>query len=163
MTTHAATPLQTDLTSGWKPQTLSSGDVKYATWIAFFAWVFAVYDFILFGTLLPVMGGHYSWSEAEQAEIATWVAVGGAVVAFAIGPIVDRIGRRGCISWCGAAPDRRAKRGDPAQLVGHSGLQCARDVGDCQRSSSVVRKFAVDSSAVQPGRFYRLPVPWLAG
>ncbi|MBW5414527.1 MFS transporter [Pseudomonas sp. MAG002Y] len=99
MTTHAATPLQTDLTSGWKPQTLSSGDVKYATWIAFFAWVFAVYDFILFGTLLPVMGGHYSWSEAEQAEIATWVAVGGAVVAFAIGPIVDRIGRRGGIMF----------------------------------------------------------------
>ncbi|WP_434154793.1 MFS transporter [Pseudomonas sp. JZ134] len=99
MTTHAATPLQTDLASGWKPQTLSSGDVKYATWIAFFAWVFAVYDFILFGTLLPVMGGHYSWSEAEQAEISTWVAVGGAVAAFAIGPIVDRIGRRGGIMF----------------------------------------------------------------
>jgi MFS family permease len=78
----------------WKPQYLTSGDVKYATWIAFFAWVFAVYDFILFGTLLPVMGEHFSWNQATQAEIATWVALGGAVVAFAIGPVVDRLGRR---------------------------------------------------------------------
>lgn len=78
----------------WQPRYLSSADVKYATWIAFFAWVFAVYDFILFGTLLPVMGEHFSWNQATQAEIATWVALGGAVVAFAIGPVVDRLGRR---------------------------------------------------------------------
>ena len=31
-------------------QQLSIKDVKFVTWIAFFAWVFAVYDFILFGT-----------------------------------------------------------------------------------------------------------------
>jgi MFS family permease len=83
-------PLRAD----WQPQYLTSRDVKYATWIAFFAWVFAVYDFILFGTLLPVMGEHFSWNQATQAEIATWVALGGAVVAFAIGPVVDRLGRR---------------------------------------------------------------------
>ncbi|MFX5737375.1 MFS transporter, partial [Acinetobacter baumannii] len=62
--------------------------------MAFFAWVFAVYDFILFGTLLPVMGDHFNWNEAEQATLATLIAIGGAVVAFAIGPIVDKIGRR---------------------------------------------------------------------
>ncbi|MCO7642409.1 MFS transporter [Pseudomonas sp. S 311-6] len=92
---HGAAPAAAD--SGWQPQQLAPKDVTYATWIAFFAWVFAVYDFILFGTLLPVMGGVFSWNEAEQAGIATWVAVGGAVVAFAIGPVVDRIGRRGGI------------------------------------------------------------------
>ncbi|TWI47062.1 sugar phosphate permease [Pseudomonas duriflava] len=97
MNVHADTMFHSTPASAWKPQHLTSGDVKYATWIAFFAWVFAVYDFILFGTLLPVMGSHYTWSEAEQAGIATWVAVGGAVVAFAIGPVVDRIGRRGGI------------------------------------------------------------------
>jgi MFS family permease len=80
--------------NGWLPQQLSIKDVKFATWIAFFAWVFAVYDFILFGTLLPAIGGHFGWSEVEQAEIATWVAVGGAVIALAIGPLVDRLGRR---------------------------------------------------------------------
>ncbi|ADU71790.1 MFS transporter [Pantoea sp. At-9b] len=80
--------------NGWQPQQLTIRDVKFATWIAFFAWVFAVYDFILFGTLLPEIGGHFGWSEVEQAEIATWVAVGGAVIALAIGPLVDRLGRR---------------------------------------------------------------------
>lgn len=80
--------------NGWQPQQLTIRDVKFATWIAFFAWVFAVYDFILFGTLLPEIGGHFGWSEVEQSEIATWVAVGGAVIALAIGPLVDRLGRR---------------------------------------------------------------------
>ncbi|KPX66473.1 putative sugar transporter, MFS superfamily [Pseudomonas syringae pv. lapsa] len=82
-----------DLT-GWKPEQLTPEQVRFATWIAFFAWVFAVYDFILFGTLLPEIGRHFSCSEVEQAEIATWVAVGTAVVALAIGPLVDRLGRR---------------------------------------------------------------------
>lgn len=80
--------------NGWQPQQLTIRDVKFATWIAFFAWVFAVYDFILFGTLLPEIGAHFGWSEVEQAKIATWVAVGGAVIALAIGPLVDRLGRR---------------------------------------------------------------------
>lgn len=80
--------------NGWQPQQLTIRDVKFATWIAFFAWVFAVYDFILFGTLLPEIGGHFGWSEIEQAEMATWVAAGGAVIALAIGPLVDRLGRR---------------------------------------------------------------------
>jgi MFS family permease len=74
--------------------TLSSKDIRYATWIAFFAWVFAVYDFILFGTLLPEIGSHVGWSAAYQAEIATWVAVGTAVIALLVGPVVDRLGRR---------------------------------------------------------------------
>lgn len=80
--------------NGWQPQQLTIRDVKFATWIAFFAWIFAVYDFILFGTLLPEIGGHFGWSEVEQSEIATWVAFGGAVIALAIGPLVDRLGRR---------------------------------------------------------------------
>lgn len=104
MSTRSAAAEEIDAPVAWQPEQLSSGDVTYATWIAFFAWVFAVYDFILFGTLLPVMGGHFSWNEVEQAEIATWVAVGGAVVAFAIGPLVDRIGRRrGIIFTIGGA------------------------------------------------------------
>lgn len=74
--------------------TVSSREIKYATGIAFFAWVFAVYDFILFGTLLPEMGGHFGWDAAEQSRIATMVALGGCVVALVIGPIVDRLGRR---------------------------------------------------------------------
>lgn len=73
---------------------LTSGEIRYASWVAFFAWIFAVYDFILFGTLLPEIGTHVGWSTAQQAEIATWVAVGTAVIALLVGPIVDRLGRR---------------------------------------------------------------------
>jgi MFS family permease len=88
----------------WIPNKLTRKDVKFATWIAFIAWVLAVYDFILFGTLLPQMGNEYGWSEIEQAKIATWVAVGGAIVAFAVGPIVDRMGRKpGLIFTVGGA------------------------------------------------------------
>ncbi|PAU78266.1 MFS transporter [Halomonas salipaludis] len=76
------------------PETPKAKSIRFATWIAFLAWVSAVYDFILFGTLLPELGRHYGWSEAEQAGLATWVAVGTAVVAISIGPLVDRLGRR---------------------------------------------------------------------
>ncbi len=73
---------------------MSANDVRYATWVTLFAWVFAVYDFILFGTLLPEIGSHEGWSTAFQAELATWIAVGTAVIALLVGPAVDRMGRR---------------------------------------------------------------------
>lgn len=94
MTTQAAAVEKNVLTQDWRPDSLSKRDITRANWIAFFAWVFAVYDFILFGMLLPVMGGHFQWDEAAQAELATWVSAGGAIIAFAIGPVVDRVGRR---------------------------------------------------------------------
>lgn len=78
----------------WSPPALRATDVIRASWVAFFAWVFAVYDFILFGTLLPEIGKAYQWSETQQAQIATAVAVGTAAVAFVIGPVVDRFGRK---------------------------------------------------------------------
>ncbi|MCY1158926.1 MAG: transporter [Citricoccus sp.] len=69
-------------------------DVRLATWICFFAWTFAVYDFVLFGNLLPQLASDLGWTAAQSTEINTWVTAGTALVAFAIGPIVDRIGRR---------------------------------------------------------------------
>jgi len=78
----------------WQPPTVNQKQVNYATWVCFFAWIFAVYDFILFGTLLPKLGEHFGWSASEQASINTWVTLGTALVAFAVGPMVDRLGRR---------------------------------------------------------------------
>nr|WP_323118014.1 MFS transporter [Burkholderia alba] len=80
--------------SAWAPATVSKQQVKYATYVCFFAWVFAVYDFILFGTLLPRLGEHFHWSAGTQTYINTWVTLGTAIVAFGIGPIVDRLGRK---------------------------------------------------------------------
>jgi MFS family permease len=85
--------------SGFRLEQILPSDVKRATVVAFFAWVFAVYDFILFGTLLPEIGKHYNWDAAAQAEIATLVAIGTAVIAFAIGPLLDRLGRKAGLLW----------------------------------------------------------------
>lgn len=79
---------------GWRPAPVTSKQVTYATWIAFLAWACAVYDFILFGTLLPQIGSSTGMTEAQQASLATWVAAGTVVVALAVGPLVDRFGRR---------------------------------------------------------------------
>jgi MFS transporter, putative metabolite:H+ symporter len=67
---------------------------RKATLIAFLAWLFAVYDYILFGTLLPEISRVFGWNEATASLVSTLVSVGTAIVALAVGPIVDRIGRR---------------------------------------------------------------------
>lgn len=85
--------------AGFRLEKILPVDVKRATVVAFFAWVFAVYDFILFGTLLPEIGKHYNWDAATQAEIATFVAIGTAIIAFGIGPLLDRVGRKAALLW----------------------------------------------------------------
>jgi MFS family permease len=67
---------------------------RKATIIAFFAWLFAVFDYIMFGTLLPQIASSFGWSDATASLVSTLVTVTTAVVALAVGPIVDRIGRR---------------------------------------------------------------------
>jgi MFS family permease len=83
-----------DASLAWKPAKVTSGQVWFATIICFTAWTFGVYDFVLFGTLLPEVGKQMQWGLATQAEIATWVAVGTVIVALAVGPFVDKFGRR---------------------------------------------------------------------
>jgi MFS family permease len=73
---------------------LTGRDVKIATWICFLAWTFAVYDFVLFGNLLPELAADLGWSSSQSTGINTWVTAGTALVAFGVGPLVDRIGRR---------------------------------------------------------------------
>lgn len=69
-------------------------DVKIASWICFFAWTVAVYDFVLFGNLLPVIAHDLGLSESQSTGLNTWITAGTALVAFGIGPVVDRFGRR---------------------------------------------------------------------
>lgn len=73
---------------------VSEKDVRTATWICFFAWTFAVYDFVLFGNLLPKLADELGWSSARSTGVNTWVTAGTALVAFGVGPVVDRLGRR---------------------------------------------------------------------
>ena len=60
---------------------LTNKDVKIATWVCFFAWTFAVYDFVLFGNLLPELASDLKWTSAQATGINAWVTVGTALVA----------------------------------------------------------------------------------
>ena len=41
----------------------SKKNTKIATWLALLAWTIAVFDFGLFGTLLPAMQEEFGWTE----------------------------------------------------------------------------------------------------
>ena len=73
---------------------ITERDVRIATWICFFAWTFAVYDFVLFGNLLPQLAEDLGWAASTSTAVNTWVTVGTALVAFAVGPLADKAGRR---------------------------------------------------------------------
>ncbi|MDN5762990.1 MAG: MFS transporter [Microlunatus sp.] len=74
--------------------TITEKDVNRALWICFFAWTFAVYDFVLFGNLLPKIAEDLGWTSATATGVNTWVTAGTAIVAFGIGPVVDSFGRK---------------------------------------------------------------------
>lgn len=78
----------------WSPPAVTTSQVRYATLVAFLAWSFAVYDFVLFGNLLPQMGAELGWDASQQALVNGWVSVGVIFVALSVGPFVDRFGRR---------------------------------------------------------------------
>jgi MFS family permease len=73
---------------------MTNGSIIYASIVAFIAWTLSVYDFILFGILLPIIAKDFGWSTEFSTFVATWVSVGTFVVALAVGPIVDYLGRR---------------------------------------------------------------------
>ncbi|MQA85837.1 MAG: MFS transporter [Streptosporangiales bacterium] len=75
------------------PALIKRVDVRWASLIAFLAWVFAVYDYILFGTLLPAISDSFGWSTSFSTFIATLVAVATFVAALTVGPLMDWIGR----------------------------------------------------------------------
>ena len=73
--------------------TLTSKQVNYATVVAFLAWVFSVFDFVLSGTLLPVIAADFQWTTAYSAQISMYIGIGVFLVSFTVGPIADKIGR----------------------------------------------------------------------
>ena len=81
-------------TIGGIETTISRGDLIYASVIAFLAWVVCVYDYIMFGTLLPKMADDFGWATAISTTIATVVAIGTFFVAILVGPMIDYLGRK---------------------------------------------------------------------
>ncbi len=62
--------------------------------LALLAWTIAVFDYGLFGTLLPAMQGDFGWDDSTAYLVNTLIAIGTAIVAFGVGPVIDRLGRR---------------------------------------------------------------------
>lgn len=75
-------------------RTVGVKETRRATKIAFFAWTIAVYDFILFGTLLPRIGESFGWDTSQALLTSTLVSIGTFVVVMLVGPLVDKLGRR---------------------------------------------------------------------
>ncbi|MFB9377769.1 MFS transporter [Kineococcus gynurae] len=91
----AGTPAGTGPTTNpWRRHLVSVRETRKGTLFALMAWVFAVYDFILFGTLLPALQADFTWSAATATGVATLISIGTAFVVLGVGPLVDRLGRR---------------------------------------------------------------------
>ena len=84
---------------------LSNKVLLWTSTVCFLAWVVSVFDFVLFGTLLPVIADSFKWSTGESTAVATWVTAGTFVVSLVVGPMVDRLGRKPAliITTAGAA------------------------------------------------------------
>jgi MFS family permease len=76
------------------PPRLGHGRLWWISIVCFLAWVVSVFDFVLFGTLLPVIAKSFGWAVSESTAVATWVTAGTFVVSLVVGPIVDRMGRK---------------------------------------------------------------------
>jgi MFS family permease len=68
--------------------------VRRVSIVCFLAWVFSVFDNTLFGTLLPKISTDFGWSPDKGTVVATWVTAGTFLVSLAVGPMLDRFGRR---------------------------------------------------------------------
>lgn len=80
--------------STWKPTQILPKHVTYASVIAFLAWFFSVYDFNMFGTLLPKISAAFGWSAGFATTVSDLVSVATFIAALSVGPLVDRLGRR---------------------------------------------------------------------
>ena len=74
--------------------TFTKRETDFVTIIALLAWTVAVFDYGLLGTLLPVMQVSFGWTPTTAYAVNTWISVGSAIVAFGLGPVIDRLGRR---------------------------------------------------------------------
>lgn len=118
------------------PPTLSRRTITTTTMVCFLAWVFSVYDFVLFGTLLPKISETFGWSTGQATAIATGVTVGTFVVSLLVGPMLDRWGRKPSliVTTAGAA----LSSGLTALVGGAGSLIGARAISGLGYSEEVV-------------------------
>lgn len=71
--------------------------VRKVSAVCFVAWVVSVYDFTLFGTLLPLIAEDFGWSTAESTTLNTIAQAGVFLVSLIVGPLIDKLGRRNAL------------------------------------------------------------------
>ncbi|MEO3876072.1 MFS transporter [Nonomuraea sp. B12E4] len=68
--------------------------IAFIAVVAFLAWVASVYDYTLFGTLLPVIADDFGLSTSQSTMINTLATVGVFIVSLVVGPVLDKMGRK---------------------------------------------------------------------
>ena len=99
---------------------ITNKTLVYSSIVCFLAWVFSVYDYTLFGALLPVISDEFGWSTSFGTFILTLVSVGTIIVALMVGPMLDYLGRKPSlvISTVGAALSSGLTGLAPGSLAG---------------------------------------------
>lgn len=87
------TPGSTHTVEPWNV-VITKSTITQVSIVCFIAWVASVYDYTLFGTLLPVIAEDFGWTTAEMAAVNTYATIGVFVVSLSIGTILDRLGRK---------------------------------------------------------------------
>src|SRR4028119_1898685 len=64
---------------------ITNKTLVYSSIVCFLAWVFSVYDYTLFGALLPVISEEFGWSTSYGTFILTLVSIGTIIVALLVG------------------------------------------------------------------------------
>jgi len=73
---------------------ITKKQIGYASLVCFIAWVASVYDYTLFGTLLPVIADDFGWSTAKATAVNTWATIGVFAVSLVVGTMLDHFGRK---------------------------------------------------------------------
>ena len=99
---------------------ITNKTLVYSSIVCFLAWVFSVYDYTLFGALLPVISDEFGWSTSFGTFILTLVSIGTIIVALLVGPMLDYLGRKPSlvISTVGAALSSGLTGLAPGSLAG---------------------------------------------
>nr|WP_278189719.1 MFS transporter [Brevibacterium sp. ZH18] len=71
--------------------------IRQISAVCFVAWIVSVYDFTLFGTLLPVIAEDFGWSTAQATTVNTVAQVGVFIVSLVVGSLIDRLGRKNAL------------------------------------------------------------------
>ncbi|MGJ0204046.1 MFS transporter [Leucobacter sp. gxy201] len=94
MSTHSPSPAETQNRAEPWNRPITKRTIVHVSIICFVAWVISVYDYTLFGTLLPVIAEDFGWNTADIAAINTYVTIGVFIVSLIVGTILDKLGRK---------------------------------------------------------------------